>query len=301
MEFYVYINDSQQGPYTIEQLATLNITPETEVWAQGMDDWTPAGDVPALTTLLQQQEYRRAREAQAQQASLSATSSYQHRSQAPINEPTCERTYTEPVAPTKKENRGGGCVLWTLIVAFVMLVVLVVTVPSREDHLNTIKDVTREWMSATVDKTGLGGSILGEVATWVGGSGINLALDQMFSYDNYFVCSVGTLNYGTYSKHVSLGILGHVFTFDKEDINNTIKQAIPGNDEPAVEVAPQVTEQPQETYTEPEAPVQEEEEVAPAEGKPNAAQELLDSITSRAKREAVKAAKEWAKKKIDEM
>lgn len=297
MEFYVFINDSQQGPFTLDQLASLDITPETEVWTEGMDDWKQAGDVPALTSLLQQQEYRRARAAQASQVAPPPT----RLSQPQTPEPTFERAYAEPATPAKKDKRGGGCLLWTLIVTFVMLVVLVVTVPSREDHLNTIKDVTREWLSNTVNETGMGGSILGEVATWVGGTGADLVIDQMFSYDNYFICSMGTFNYGTRSKHVSFGILGHVFTFGTVDINDAIKQAIHGNDEPVVEVAPEVEEQPQESYDEPQAPIQDDEEVAPADGTPNAAQELLDSIAARAKREAVKAAKEWAKKKIDEM
>lgn len=297
MEFYVFINDSQQGPFTLDQLASLDITPETEVWTEGMDDWKQAGDVPALTSLLQQQEYRRARAAQASQAVPPTT----RLNQPHAPEAAYERTYAEPAAPARSEKRGGGCLLWSLVVAFVLLIVLVVTVPSREDHLNTIKDVTREWMTSTLDDNGVGG-MLGEVTKWVGGSGIDLIFDQIFSYDNYFVCSVGTFNYGTHSKHVSFGILGHVFTFAKEDINNTIKQAIPGHDEPVVEVAPEVEEQPQESYDEPQAPVQDEDEdVAPADGKSSAAQELLDSIASRAKREAVKAAKEWAKKKIDEM
>lgn len=282
----------------MEQLATLGITPETEVWTEGMEDWKQAGDVPALTTLLQQMEYRRRTAAAARPA---VPPMPQREPVRPAAEPVYERAYTAPVQPAKSEKRGGGCLLWGSLVAFIMLVVLVVTVPSREDHLNKIKDVTREWMSATVSETGIGGSILGEMATWIGGTGADMVIDQIFSYDNYFVCSVGTFNYGTHSKRVSFGILGHVFTFAKDDISEAMHQAMP--EAPTEDVAPEVEEQaPQESYEEPEAPAQSDDEVAPGnDGKPNAAQELLDSIAARAKREAVKAAKEWAKKKIDEM
>ena len=57
--YYLYIDDQQRGPFSIEQLAEMGITPETEVWTEGMADWKQAGDVPALTTLLQRLEYER--------------------------------------------------------------------------------------------------------------------------------------------------------------------------------------------------------------------------------------------------
>jgi len=300
MEFFVIINDEQKGPFSIDQLATLDITPDTEVWAQGMDDWMQAGDVPALTTLLQQLEYKRLAAAQANPVN-SVPPAY---TPAPAPERPRpyvpdERTYVPPAEPEKKKSGSHGC-LWSSLVVIIMLAVLVITVPSREDHLNTIKDVTREWMGATVDDTRIGGTVLGEVAKWVGGSGADLVIEQMFSYDNYFVCSVGTFNYGNESKKVSLGVLGHVFTFNKGDINQAIKSAvgIKEPETPTEEVTPPVEEVQPEPAPEPEQPQVEENT---EEEKSNPAQELLDSIAARAKREAVKAAKEWAKKKIDEM
>lgn len=303
MEFYVIINDEQQGPYSMAQLATLDITPDTEVWTQGMADWQAAGDVPALTSLLQRLECKRQATVPPPPAPVMPPPPRTTAPEQPQPYVPEERAYTAPREPERTPRRGShGCLLWGSLVALVMLAVLVITTPSREDHLNTIKDVTREWMGNTVEQTGMGGSILGEVAKWVGGQGADLVIDQIFSYDNYFVCSMGSFNYGTHSKTVSLGILGHVFTFDKDDINEGLKKAagLDGSNEPTQEVAPPVQQ------TQPQPVPEEEPEISieddPDGGRPNnEAQELLDSLTSRAKREAVKAAKEWAKKKIDEM
>lgn len=305
MEFYVIINDEQQGPYSMAQLATLDITPDTEVWAQGMADWQAAGDVPALTALLQQLEYKRLAAVQARPAPGTP----------PVHTPSQERpapyvpeqrTFNTPSGPQQPQRRNHGCLLWSTLVIIAILAVLVLTVPSRDDHLGAIKDTTRQWMGATIEQTGMGGSILGEVAKWAGGTGADMVIDQIFTYDNYIVYSVGSFNYGTHSKTVSLGLLGHVFTFSKDDINQAIKNAM-GIDETATPPA-EVTPPAREEEPEPEPTPQQEQQPQLDENDPgsdnqpgNAAQELLDSITARAKREAVKAAKEWAKKKIDEM
>lgn len=42
-EFYIVINGVQTGPLTgLAQVASYNPTPDTPVWYEGLDDWTPA-------------------------------------------------------------------------------------------------------------------------------------------------------------------------------------------------------------------------------------------------------------------
>ncbi|MCQ2287903.1 MAG: DUF4339 domain-containing protein [Muribaculaceae bacterium] len=288
MEFYVFIDNEQRGPYTIRQLEQLGITPETDVWTKGMPDWKPAGDVPELTSLLQELDYKRRR--------------YE------IPE---ERTYNPPAEKTKKKR--GGCMLWGLLVTFVVLAVMIVTVPSREDHVGAIKDTTHEWVNSIVNTTGLGGSVIGEMAKWVTDNGADVIINQLFTCDNYFVCSVGYFTYGHERKQVSLGVLGHVFTFDKAAINEAIRNAIAPKlkeEEAAMDVAPDIiTVDPQPIY--PGRPQDNEENATEQPEQPKAekaekqgsdpARELLDTVAQHVKREALKAAKEWAKKKIDEM
>lgn len=50
-KYYVIENGAQQGPYDIEQLRKMEITPDTFVWSSSMTDWKRAGDVAELTTL----------------------------------------------------------------------------------------------------------------------------------------------------------------------------------------------------------------------------------------------------------
>lgn len=286
-EYYIYINDSEQGPYTLSQLATMNIAPSTDVWCEGMSDWAPASSVPQLASLFQP----------VAQPVVTTPPQYS----APVyNQPPQHQPVTAPVQqPTKRQR--SGCLLWGLLVLFVVLIVLAVTVPSRRDHLDTVQDATREWVNATVNE-GLGGNILGEFAKWIGASGTDFLLEKVFFYDNYFVCSVGRIEIGETSKMVSFGILGHVFTFDKDDINEVIKRAMDGNNTLQQEVIPQGNsyENPSQQPVAPED-IPTPEEVSPDGNAGDVVKDYIDTMAQHLKDEAVRSAKEWAKKKIDEM
>ena len=51
MEIYIHANGSNKGPYSLEQLKDLGISPDTPVWYNGLPDWTPAGVAPATREL----------------------------------------------------------------------------------------------------------------------------------------------------------------------------------------------------------------------------------------------------------
>ena len=50
-KFYFIRNGQQIGPIEAEQLAQENITPQTMVWRQGMEDWKEARLLPELDFL----------------------------------------------------------------------------------------------------------------------------------------------------------------------------------------------------------------------------------------------------------
>ena len=54
-QYYLVINGEKSGPFTIDQLATQQLTPETPVWTEGMSDWVPAQQVAELSSLFASQ------------------------------------------------------------------------------------------------------------------------------------------------------------------------------------------------------------------------------------------------------
>ena len=53
MKIWVYLNDIQQGPYTLEELSQLPVTASTPVWYDGLPQWLPAGEAPETAALFE--------------------------------------------------------------------------------------------------------------------------------------------------------------------------------------------------------------------------------------------------------
>ncbi|MBR5551304.1 MAG: DUF4339 domain-containing protein [Muribaculaceae bacterium] len=51
MNYYIIENGLQIGPLTIEQLKFKNISPDTQVWCEGMSEWKKANEVDELKEL----------------------------------------------------------------------------------------------------------------------------------------------------------------------------------------------------------------------------------------------------------
>lgn len=45
MKYFAIINDTQCGPYTLDQLVEAGVGPDTYVWCKGMSDWQQAREV----------------------------------------------------------------------------------------------------------------------------------------------------------------------------------------------------------------------------------------------------------------
>ena len=52
MKYFMHINGQQQGPFEMDELLAKGMNSDTPVWCEGMPDWIPAKDVPALSSLL---------------------------------------------------------------------------------------------------------------------------------------------------------------------------------------------------------------------------------------------------------
>lgn len=51
MDYFILVNGQNQGPYNVETLRSMGITPDTYVWTQGMEQWAPAGQIPELQSI----------------------------------------------------------------------------------------------------------------------------------------------------------------------------------------------------------------------------------------------------------
>jgi len=114
-----------------------------------------------------------------------------------------------------------GCLL-TLLTVAVVVAAMVATCPDSRRHKEVVTNVMTETLNdmsasgaADDDLLTHGIRVVGDLLV---GSVAETAVDKMLTVDNYFVCSIGRIRYDGNDHLVSAGILGHVFTVNKEDL-----------------------------------------------------------------------------------
>ncbi len=314
MEFHLIVNGKQEGPFSIEELEQKGLTPESEVWAPGMDDWQQAGDVAELTAVLQRAEFEAA-----QQARIAAE-----------NRATMGQPFDPPIPPTQvpppqvprygtvqeqEQPKKRGCMPWLIagMILAILFATMVFTCPDRHAHEEAIQEVTKEWLGDKVQEN-LGaftgnsgfGSIVNDIVSkivreWTD-SGTEFALTNFLEVDNYIVCSVGHIKIGDEDKTVSFGIFGHVFTFDKNDLEELWAKALDSHESNNRAIVPPMP-----------APQNDEEVLPDEEATPSNSSIMpdsimgvevpkeLDTLVNNMVNEGVRQAKEWAKRQIDEL
>ena len=309
MEFHLIVNGKQEGPFTVEELSQKGITPESEVWAEGMADWAQAGDVPELTAVLQRAEFEAAQQA-ARAAEARPTMGQPY-------EPSSPPSYVPPQVPPRvpvqdAPPKKSGCTPW-LVAALILAILfgtMVFTCPKRADHEAAIQEVTKAWVGDKVDENlgtiagvgGVFGDLINKALKQLTGIGTDKVISKYLDVKNYVVCSVGRMAIGDEEeKMVSLGVFGHVFTFGKEDIEKAWTRAM-DDYEANHHVTPPPTPAPQD-----EASEEQDEEVLPdPRVLPDSVMgieipEGMDSMVNQMANEAIRMAKEWAKQQIDNL
>ncbi|MBQ7421118.1 MAG: DUF4339 domain-containing protein [Prevotella sp.] len=224
MEFYVSINNEKRGPYSIEELRLRNISAETLVMAEGTDQWIPAWQVEILRPLFNQC---------APTGFQQPAKEEEPRTGVPYVEarPIDNRRAKNASAPLKERKSGGhsfgGCLLGLLILA-IIAVTLVFTCPDTNAHKEAISKVVTESIADMTAKNATGNDLFSQGIRIMGnmlmGKVVDTAVDNMVTVDNYMVCSLGKVHYEGKDHTVSIGLLGHVFTVDKEDITKAAEK-----------------------------------------------------------------------------
>lgn len=215
MKFFVILNNQQEGPYTIAQLAEMGISSETLVWKEGMKDWQPAWTISELRYILNEKTN--------EDRNASSTGMQQETAIPP----------TPPSAPYKEEKKPQNHYLLKIFGGLVLflLVIMALTNPNKESHENAIRtEVSKAVEKAT---TSNGNDIFsqgfGMMARMLAGNFIDSALDNLFEYHNYLIFSKGTVTIQDKEHTVSYGIFGKVITMNSDDMVKALEGNNPEN------------------------------------------------------------------------
>ena len=123
MKFFVILNNQQQGPYTIAQLAEMGISAETLVWKEGMKDWQPAWTVSELRYILNEN-------------TSAKTNEYRNAYSTGMQQETAVPP-TPPSTPYREKKKPQNHYLLKIFGGLVLLLLIIMTLtnPNRENHM----------------------------------------------------------------------------------------------------------------------------------------------------------------------
>ena len=222
MEYFIIDNNDQQaGPFSQDQLVQKAISPETLVWKQGMADWTPAWKVEELRTVLEAVEANKTnatnqQENQEPQQQTSEQAQQQAYLQGFQQGAAMNANFQQQ--PKKRKSHMAIKLIIGLIVF--IIAVFAVSNPGADAHKEKVRtEVGKAIEKATsTSDNNFFSQALRSVAKMMAGSVMDEAMNQLFEYHNYIVCSKGTVEFNGKQHTVSFGILGTVYTMNADDM-----------------------------------------------------------------------------------
>ena len=250
MEFFIIDRNGQQaGPFSFDQLVQKGISPETLVWKQGMADWTPAWKVEELRAVLEAAEANQSNQnaqkqegvqqdfqqqgANQQQAQQEAYQKAQQQDYQKAQQEAYQQGFQQGAAmhsnfqqqPKKKTSHFAMKLVIGLIIF--ILAIFAITNPSADAHKEKVRTEASKAVEKAVGSTdnNFFSQALRSVAKMMAGSVMDEAMNQLFEYHNYIVCSTGSVEFNGKPHTVSFGILGNVYTMNADDMVKALESA----------------------------------------------------------------------------
>ena len=229
MEYFIIDNNGQQaGPFSQDQLVLKAISPETLVWKQGMADWTPAWKVEELRTVLEAVEANKPnstnqQENQEPQQQTSEQAQQQAYQQGFQQGATMNANFQQQ--PKKRKSHMAIKLIIGLIVF--IIAVFAVSNPGADAHKEKVRtEVGKAIEKATsTSDNNFFSQALRSVTKMMARGVMDEAMNQLFEYHNYIVCSKGTVEINGKQHTVSFGILGSVYTMNADDMVKALEGA----------------------------------------------------------------------------
>jgi len=99
------------------------------------------------------------------------------------------------------------------------------TVPDKKAHKEAMMEAVKAYVDDEATQRGLGDNILTDLGKGIVNKTIEVALNSKLEVDNYFLFNTTHVDLGDETKTLSLGVLGYVFTFDKEMLREALKES----------------------------------------------------------------------------
>lgn len=256
--FIIDNNGQQAGPFSMDQLVQKGISPETLVWKQGMADWTPAWKVEDLRAVLEAVEADKVNQNSNQNQGFNQSQGFnqnhgfnQNSNQdfnqnqgfqqgfqqgASMNQgfntnqntnqgfnPNSNQGFNPTPNPDSKQpKKKSNHFVMKMIIGLVIFIfaIFAVTNPSEEEHKEKVRTEVSKAIEKAVSTTdnNFFTQALRSAAKMMADNMMGEAMNQLFEYHNYIVCSKGSVEFNGKQHTISFGILGKVYTMNADDM-----------------------------------------------------------------------------------
>ena len=220
MEYYIKINEEKRGPYSLNELAERKLDETSLVMPTDGVEWVPANQIEELRTLFESKDST---------DNPVKTEDIPFVEARPIIQAAPQEA-AQQAQPAPKKKSHTGCLIGILLTLVALVAVMVVTCPKTEQHKEVLSTVITTTVNDAVnDNDNLTGNTFIDnafktVSNAFAGKVIETAVDNLVTVDNYVVCSLGKVHYDGKDHIVSLGIFGHIFTVDEDDLQEAAER-----------------------------------------------------------------------------
>jgi DNA repair exonuclease SbcCD ATPase subunit len=117
-----------------------------------------------------------------------------------------------------------------IIIVLLVAVLMVLTVPDKAKHKEAMMEAINEYVEEeAVDK--LGDNVLARLGKGVIVKTVETALNSKLKIENYYLFNKTYVRLDGEDQMLSLGMFGHVFTFDKEMLREKLEEAMNAKEE----------------------------------------------------------------------
>ena len=220
MEYYIKINEEKRGPYSLNELAERKLDETSLVMPTDGVEWVPANQIEELCTLFDSKDST---------DNPVKTEDIPFVEARPIIQAAPQEA-AQQAQPAPKKKSHTGCLIGILLTIVALVAVMIVTCPKTEQHKEVLSTVITTTVNDAVnDNDNITGNTFIDnafrtVSNAFAGKVIETAVDNLVTVDNYVVCSLGKVHYDGKDHIVSLGIFGHIFTVDEDDLQEAAER-----------------------------------------------------------------------------
>jgi hypothetical protein len=142
------------------------------------------------------------------------------------------RTFVQFFIKVKRMKK----ILW-LVVLLLVALLMVVTAPAEEKHKEAMMEAVKAYVDEEAAERGFADNGVTRLGKSVVVQAVKTALNSKLRFDNYYLFNMTRVRIGGEDKMLSLGLFGHVFTFDKDMLRENLEEATRTKEVEAVQKA----------------------------------------------------------------